>query len=97
MQTITREESKLGAPAGKKDDRVLAAAFALRCWLHRLRPMLVRQRMTREAVRAKTELRISDQVSLFHSNQLNSYFQERQMQRIMAQASVRRRSLWGRR
>lgn len=97
MQTITREESKLGAPAGKKDDRVLAAAFAVRCWLHRMRPALVRQKMTREAVRARTELRITDQVSLFHSNQLESYFKDRAMTRYMAAAKLQRRSLWGRR
>lgn len=97
MQTITREETKLGAPAGKKDDRVLAAAFALRCWIHRVRPLLVRQRLTRAAVKAKTELRINDQVSLFHSNQLQNYFRERAVLRINAQAGLRRRSLWSRR
>lgn len=97
MATITREESKLGAPAGKKDDRVLAAAFATRCWVHKIRPRLVQQRLTRDAVRAKSELTITNQVFLFNQNTLDGYFKEKQMARFKAQAQMRTRALWGRR
>lgn len=95
MRTITREESKLGAPAGKKDDRVLAAAFAIRCWTQKLRPNLVARKLTREAVLAKKQLVISDQVFLFNQNTLNDYFRDKKIARLQA-VSQARRSLWRR-
>ena len=95
MRTITREESKLGAPAGKKDDRVLAMAFALRCWTQKIRPQLVAMRTTREAVRARSQLQLTDQVFLFNQNTLTNYFRDKQVSRFQASLPARR-TLWRR-
>lgn len=93
MKTITREDNTIKGAGTKKDDRVLAAAFALRCWVHRLRPRLVAARQTREAVEARTKLVISDQVFLFNQHALDGFFRAKQMDRL-AQLRVARKASW---
>lgn len=93
MKTITREDNTIKGAGSKKDDRVLAAAFALRCWVHRLRPRLVAARQTREAVEARKKLVISDQVYLFNTNTLDRFFHAKTMDRL-AQQRVARKAMW---
>lgn len=93
MATITREDNTIKAPGTKKDDRVLAMAFALRCWVHKLRPMLVAQRQTRAAVDARTKLVLTDQVFLFNQNTLDRFFQVKTTARYQ-QAALQRKAAW---
>lgn len=93
MATITREDNTIKAPGTKKDDRVLALAFALRCWAHKLRPQLVARRMTRAAVEARTQLKLTDQVFLFNQNQLDGFIRGRQATRLQ-QDALNRRNNW---
>jgi hypothetical protein len=93
MKTITREDSTIKAAGTKKDDRVLAAAFALRCWVHKIRPRLVAQKLTRAAVEARTQLKITDQVFLFNQNSLDSFFKVKDIERYQ-NMKLQRRSAW---
>lgn len=93
MATITREDNTIKAPGTKKDDRVLAMAFALRCWVHKLRPMLVAQRQTRAAVEARTKLVLTDQVWLFNQNTLDKFFTIKTVVRNQ-QAALQRKAAW---
>lgn len=93
MKTITREDNTIKGAGTKKDDRVLAAAFALRCWTQKLRPRLVASRMTREAVEARKKLVITDQVFLFNQNSLDQFFRAKTMNRY-AQQAVARKAMW---
>lgn len=93
MATITREDNTIKAPGTKKDDRVLAMAFALRCWVHKLRPRLVATKTTRAAVEARTKLVITDQVYLFNQNSLDGFFRAKQMNRL-AQQAIARKAMW---
>ena len=97
MATITREDNTIKAPGTKKDDRVLAMAFALRCWVHKLRPRLVAQKLTRQAVTARSQLKITDQVFLFNQNSLDTFFKEKQVARYRDMAAMRRQAWRGRR
>lgn len=97
MKTITREDSTIKAAGSKKDDRVLAAAFALRCWVHKIRPRLVAQKLTRAAVEARSQLKITDQVFLFNQNTLDGFFKEKQIERYNQMALMRRQAWRGRR
>lgn len=93
MATITREDNTIKAPGTKKDDRVLAMAFALRCWAQKLRPRLVANKQTRSAVEARSKLVISDQVFLFNQNTLDGFFKVKQMDRY-AQQRLARKAMW---
>jgi hypothetical protein len=93
MATITREDNTIKAPGTKKDDRVLAMAFAVRCWVHKLRPRLVSQKLTRAAVEAKSQLKITDQVFLFNQNSLDGFFKSKDAERYR-QMAVQRRQAW---
>jgi hypothetical protein len=86
---ITREDNTIKAPGTKKDDRVLAMAFALRCWAHKLRPRLVANKQTRSAVEARSKLVITDQVFLFNQNTLDGFFKAKQMIRYRATGALR--------
>jgi hypothetical protein len=97
MKTITREAATIKAAGTKHDDRVLAAAFALRCWVHKLRPMLVAKKLTRAAAEAKSQLRITDQVFLFNQNSLDSFFKSREAERNQQLRIMRRQAWRGRR
>lgn len=93
MKTITREDNTIKGAGTKKDDRVLAVSFALRCWVHKLRPRLVAARQTREAVEARKKLVISDQVYLFNAHSLDQFFRAKTMDRL-TQAAMQRKAMW---
>jgi hypothetical protein len=96
MATIERDDNTIAAPKGKKDDRTLALAFAVRCWVHRIRPMLVARKLTREMVRINGDLSMPNRVQLFNQGQMELYFRNKQMDRIRTVAQMRPRSLWSR-
>lgn len=83
MKTIAREGDSIKAPGSMKDDRVLAASFAIHIWETGTRKTLMSQRRTREAEAARKRMSIVDQASLFHQNQLQSFFSSKQ--RVRAQ------------
>jgi hypothetical protein len=97
MATITREDNTIKAPGTKKDDRVLGAAFALRCWVHKIRPRLVAQKLTRAAVAARSQLKITDQVFLFNQNSLDTFFKAKDADRYRNMALMRRQAWRNRR
>lgn len=82
MRTIARDGDSIEAPGSMKDDRVLAAAFAVHCWEDRVKKDMMIQRRTREAEAAKARQSIQDQVYLFQQNQLSTFFAQKHAQRI---------------
>ena len=90
MKTIAREGDSIGAPGSMKDDRVLAAAFAVHVWETGERKALVSQHRTRDAEAARKRMSIVDQASLFHQNQLQSFFdQKRRVQTQQMRMAIR--------
>lgn len=74
MKSITRDGDSIEAQGSKKDDRVMALAFAVRCWEERVRRTLTAQRRTRENEAARKRLTIRDQAALYSSHQLEQFF-----------------------
>lgn len=93
MKTIAREGDSIKAPGNMKDDRVLAAAFALHCWESGPRKQLVMQNRTREAERARRSVSIQDQVFMFGQNQLQHFFSQKQAARVQ-QHRMQVRQAW---
>ena len=92
MATITREGDTIKAPGHMKDDRVLAAAFAVHCWETGPRRSLVQNKRTREAEAAKRRTSILDQVNLFNNNKLQDFFAAKKRARMMQQRAVVRQA-----
>jgi hypothetical protein len=96
MRSITREGDSIEAEGNKKDDRVLALAFAIRCWEERVRRTLIGQRRTREREAAKKRMTITDQVTMYNNAQLDQFFAVKQRNRARALASAKRAAWRGR-
>jgi hypothetical protein len=96
MKSIAREGDTIKAPGSMKDDRVLAAAFAINCWETGPRRQLMAANRTRESEVARQRLTITDQVNLYQSNQLQYFFAAKRRVRLNAQAANTRRSWRGR-
>lgn len=86
MRSISRNEDSIGAENGMKDDRVLAAAMAAYYWDTKIKPGLMQQRRTREAEAARKRASIVDQAAMFHQNQLDAYFSQKQRVRHQSRA-----------
>lgn len=93
MRTIAREGDSIKAPGSMKDDRVLAAAFAIHCWELGPRKRLITQRLTRDAVAAQKRLSLVDQVALFNQNTLAAFFRQKRVVRA-AQHKLATRNTW---
>jgi hypothetical protein len=85
MKTIAREGDTIKAPGSMKDDRVLAASFAVHCWETGPRRLLMAAGRTREAEAARQRLTIVDQVNLYQQNQLQHFFAQKVRARMQAQ------------
>ena len=96
MKTIAREGDTIKAPGSMKDDRVLAAAFAVHCWETGPRKMLITQNRTRDSEIARKRLTITDQVNLYQQNQLQAFFASKKHARIDQARQLARQS-WRRR
>ena len=92
MKTIAREGDSIKAPGSMKDDRVLAAAFAIHCWETGPRKQLMGQKRTRESEAARKRLSITDQVYLFQQNQLTRFFDQKRRVRIVNQQQAMKQS-----
>ena len=90
MNSVAREGDNIEAPGSKKDDKVVAAALAVQCWLEKVKTGLMARRSTREAEAAKKRLSITDQVKLFNQNHLEMFFQNKKTERYRGQAAFRR-------
>jgi hypothetical protein len=96
MKSIAREGDTIKAPGAMKDDRVLAAAFAINCWENGPRRQLMAANRTRESEVARQRLTIVDQVNLYQSNQLQYFFASKRRVRMDAQRDQQRRNWRGR-
>ena len=96
MKTIARERDTIKAPGSMKDDRVLAAAFAVHCWETGPRKLLITQNRTRESEMARKRLTITDQVNLYQQNQLSAFFASKKRARVDMARQLARQS-WRRR
>jgi hypothetical protein len=96
MRSITREGDSIEAEGNKKDDRVLALAFAIRCWEERVRRTMIGQRKTREREAAKKRMTITDQISMYNNAQLDQFFAVKQRNRARALADAKRAAWRGR-
>ena len=92
MKTIAREGDTIKAPGSMKDDRVLAAAFAVHCWETGPRKQLIVSNRTREAEMARKRLNIGDQVNLYQQNQLQYFFAAKRRARLDRQITMTRQS-----
>ena len=96
MKSIAREGDTIKAPGSMKDDRVLAAAFAINCWETGPRRLLMASNRTRESEAARQRLTITDQVNLYQQNQLLAFFASKRRDRLNVQAQQQRRNWRGR-
>ena len=96
MKSIAREGDTIKAPGSMKDDRVLAAAFAINCWETGPKRQLMAANRTRETEVARQRLTITDQVNLYQQNQLQYFFAQKRRGRIAAQQDQMRRNWRGR-
>lgn len=92
MKTISREGDSIKAPGSMKDDRVLAASFAVHCWETGPRKTLIQSNRTRDAETARKRLSIVDQVSLFNQNNLEQFFSQKRSVRIQQRQMAVRQS-----
>jgi hypothetical protein len=92
MKSIAREGDTIKAPGSMKDDRVLAAAFAINCWETGPRRILMAANRTRESEAARQRLTIVDQVNLYQSNQLQHFFDQKRRARVNLQRQHMQRS-----
>jgi hypothetical protein len=67
MNNVVQDGSSLGAPEGRgddsKDDRVFAAALAIRAWLEWIRPSMISEGLTYARVMQEESGETSKQVS----------------------------------
>ena len=96
MKSIAREGDTIKAPGSMKDDRVLAAAFAINCWETGPRRILMASNRTRESEAARQRLTVVDQVNLYQANQLQHFFAQKRRVRVDAQRALAKRSWRGR-
>lgn len=96
MKSIAREGDTIKAPGSMKDDRVLAAAFAINCWETGPKRLLMASNRTRETEVARQRLTITDQVNLYQQNQLQYFFARKMRARMTVQREQTRRSWRGR-
>lgn len=90
MRTIVRDGDKIGAGEGAYDDRVVSLCLGGECWDTKVRPALLVQNRTREAESARERRSYADMTQLFHSNQLQAFFNNKRQQRIIeAQAAMK--------
>ena len=93
MNSVSRDGDTIEAPGSKKDDKVVAAAMAVQCWLEKVKTGLMASKRTRDAEAAKKMLSIKDQVQLFNQNNLEMFFSQKRVQRYRTQA-VLRKAAW---
>ena len=96
MKSIAREGDTIKAPGAMKDDRVLAASFAINCWETGPRRILMAANRTRESEAARQRVTIADQVRLYQQNQLLSFFASKGRARVAAQREQMRKNWRGR-
>jgi hypothetical protein len=92
MKTIAREGDTIKAPGSMKDDRVLAASFAVHCWENGPRKLLMGSNRTRDAESARQTLTIKSQIDLFQSNKLQAFFASKRRARVDQQRALVRQS-----
>jgi hypothetical protein len=93
MNRVARQDDGgVEAPKSQRDDRVIAAALATYCWLQKDKQALMAQKRTREAEEAKSRLSIRDQVVLYNQNTLDTFFQQKQRERLNREIQQRRSS-----
>ncbi len=92
MRSVTREGDNIETRGRRKDDRVISAALAVRCWEERVRRGMSVNKRTREAEAAKKSMSIVDMASLYSKNQLESFFAQKRGQRARELSGLRRQS-----
>jgi hypothetical protein len=92
MNSVSRDGDTIEAPGSKKDDKVVAAAMLVQCWLEKVKTSLMAQKRTRDAEAAKKMLSIKDQVQLFNQNHLEMFFAAKRSERYQTQAVMRKRN-----
>lgn len=97
MKSVAREGDVIAAQGKKKDDRVLALAFAVRCWEERVRRGMMANKRTRQAEAAMRRMNVKDQISMFNGNQLETFFAIKRNARVREQIVMRKASWRGRR
>lgn len=93
MRSIAREGDSIEASGSNKDDRVIAAALAVRCWEDKARPALSQRRRTREAEMAEHHMTFQDQVRLMNETQLSAFFGRKARARHMAERAMKE-AMW---
>jgi hypothetical protein len=93
LRTMTQDGDSVEAAGGKNDDRVIAAALAVRCWEDRVRIKMSNARRTRAAEDAKQSLTMAEMTTLFMEHQMDGFFAAKRGQRA-AVARVASRQKW---
>jgi hypothetical protein len=84
MNTITREGDVIKAEGSKKDDRVVALAFAVRCWEDTVRGGMMGQGRTRKAEAARLTQSVVDRAALYSKHQFDQFLAQKRGRRMMS-------------
>ena len=93
MKTVTRDGDSIAAEGNLKDDRVLAAALGVHYWELKIRRLLIVQKRTREAEKARKSGSIIDQVHVFNQNMMAAFMNGKKQTR-MAQQRLAMKNAW---
>lgn len=92
MRSISRAGDQIGAERGRRDDRVIAMAMAVRAYEEKLRMGLVSGNRTREAdiiARRKSPV---DMAALYNRNIFDQFFRVKQLARAQREAEMMKAS-----
>lgn len=93
MRSIARDGASIEAPSHKKDDRVLALAFAAVCWEEQVRGSLMMKNYTKEAHIKAQKMTTGARYSIFMQNQITSLFHRNERVALAAARALRNTQL----
>lgn len=96
MKSVTRDGDSIKGEGRNKDDRVISAALAVRCWEEKVRRRLLMKNQTREAEIARLAASPRSRYELFTRSQMDDFFARRARERRAAAIQTSRMGWRGR-
>lgn len=92
MKTIVRNGDVIGSEGRNRDDRTFCLAMGVRAWEQSIRRGMSTSGRTRAHEIMTKRITIRDQVGMFNTHKLNSFFKSRETERRSIQSELRRRA-----
>lgn len=91
MKTIVRNGDAIGSEGRNRDDRTFCLAIGIRAWEQSIRRMMSTAGRTKAHEVMTKRITIKDQIGMFNTYKLTSFFKKRASQRTQQNALLRRR------